>query len=173
MKRILSLLVLLTAFVSCEEDVKFNNPAVQALRGEESVLWRATEFSAEKNGSTIVVTAKNDIETVVLRINNPIAGVPAEGSPNQTGSEHKLGENEFNKASYELSVDGIEDYYETGVAKGNGLITIGKAQDNNLNATDGKGYISGFFYFNAINDAGETVNYHQGVFYKVPIVTQQ
>ena len=168
MKRILSLLVLLVAFASCEEDVKFNNPAVQALKGQNSDPWKATEFSAERSGSAIIVTAKNDIETITLRINNPVPGLPVD-NVEQNGSEHELGEDELNKATYLLSVDGIEDFYQTGTEIGNGMITMGKARDNNLNPTDGKGYISGFFYFNAINDAGETTNYHQGVFYKVPI----
>lgn len=159
MKKIVSLLVLLVAFTSCEEDVKFNNPAVQALKNDE--LWRATEFWAVKSGSSVILTAKNDVETVVLKINAP--------APN---SVHDLGVNELNKATYQLSVDGIEDFYETGTGLGNGRIVIRGEMDNNINGTDGKGFISGNFYFNAYNAADNVVNFQKGVFYKVPITTE-
>lgn len=160
MKKILSLLVLLVAFASCEEDVKFNNPAVQALKDNE--LWKATEFSAVKSGNSVILTAKNDVETVVLKMNAP--------APE---SVHELGVDELNKATYQLSVDGIEDFYQTGTGLGNGRIVLRAARDNNINATDGNGFISGSFYFNAVNDEGLIVNYQEGVFYKVPIVAVQ
>lgn len=168
MKKILSLLVLLVAFASCEEDVKFNTPAVQAFKGqnENKELWKATDFSAVKSGNSVIVTAKNDIETIVLKINNPVPGEPL-------GSEHELGVDELNKATYNMDVDGLQDFYQTGTDLGSGKITIRRPLDNNINATDGKGYISGTFYFNAVNDAGEIINYSEGVFYKVPIVTIQ
>jgi hypothetical protein len=168
MKKILSLLVLLVAFASCEEDVKFNNPAVQAFKGtgDTSELWKAREFSAVKSGNSVIVTAKNDIETIVLRIDNPVAGDP-------TGSVHPLGDDELNKATYQLSVDGVEDFYQTGTGTGDGEIVIRRVDENNINATNGKGYISGTFWFHAVNEAGETISYDRGIFYKVPIVTVQ
>lgn len=160
MKKILSLLVLLVAFASCEEDIKFNNPAVQALKDNE--LWRATEFSAVKSGNSVIITAKNDVETVVLKMNAP--------APE---SVHELGVDETNKATYQLSVDGVDDFYQTGTSLGNGRIVLRAARDNNINATDGNGYISGSFSFNAVNAEGLIVNYQEGVFYKVPIVAVQ
>lgn len=156
MRKILSLLVLLVAFTSCEEDIKFNNPAVQALKDNEP--WRATTFKAEKTGNTVIVTASNDIETVVLYINAP--------APE---SVHELGVNELNRATYEFAVDGLGDSYATGTNKGNGRIVISRAEDNNLEGTGGKAFISGTFYFNALNDDEEIVNYQKGVFYKVPM----
>lgn len=159
MKKILSLLVLVAAFASCEEDIKFNNPAVQGLKDNE--LWRATEFWAEKNGNTVIVTAKNDIETVVLTINAPAPG-----------SVHDLGGSSVNSATYDLDVDNIQDYYRSN-PNGNGRVVIRGEADNNINGTGGKGFISGNFYFNAYNDAGDAVNYQEGVFYKVPITVSQ
>ena len=162
MKKILSLLVLLVAFASCEEDVKFNNPAVQGLKNNE--LWRATSFEATKSGTTVIVKASNDVETVTLTINAP--------APE---SVHELGVNAVNMAAYDLSVDGIEESYKTfgNATNGNGMIVIRRAEDNNINATDGQGYISGNFYFNAVNAEGAVVNYQEGVFYKVPITVLQ
>jgi len=173
MKKILSLLVLLVAFVSCEEDVKFNNPAVQGFKDDE--LWKATEFSAAKSGNSVIVTATNGFETVVLRIANPVPGTsadkPVAGVP--IASEHVLGVDEVNKATYSLNVEGVTEFYQTGTGLGNGKITMGAAGDNNLAATNGAGYISGSFYFNAVNDLGVIVNFQRSVFYKVPITTVQ
>jgi len=170
MKKFLSLLVLLVAFASCEEDVKFNTPAVQAFKsntdGTPAELWKAKDFHAEKLGNTIVVIAKNDIETITLRINNPVPGDPQ-------GSSHVLGTGDLNTAMYQLSVDGIEKSYKTGTGVGDGEIVIRRAEENNINAADGKGYISGTFWFDAKNEAGETVNFERGVFYKVPITVSQ
>ena len=166
MKKILSLLVLLVAFASCEEDVKFNTPAVQAFQGlgdGRSELWKAREFSAVKSGNSVIVTAKNDVETIVLTINNPVPGEPQ-------GSSHVLGTGELNKVTYTLSADGITDFYQTGTGVGEGEIVIRRTADNNINATDGKGYISGTFWFNAVNSSNKTINFERGVFYKVPIL---
>jgi hypothetical protein len=154
MKKILSLLVLLVAFTSCEEDVKFNNPAVQGLKDDE--LWRATEFSAVKTGTLVTVTATNGFETIVLKMDSPM---PL--------STHTLGENATNMATYALSVDGINEFYQTGTNVGNGVIKIRDSKDTDI----AKGYISGNFFFNAVNEEGDVVNFKDGVFYKIPITT--
>lgn len=173
MKKILSLLVLLVTFASCEEDVKFNNPAVQGFKDDE--LWKATEFSAAKSGNSVSITATNGFETITLRIANPVPGTPADkpqdGVP--VASVHILGKDELNKATYSLDVEGVTELYQTGAQLGNGQITMGMPGDNNLAATDGNGYISGSFYFNAVNSLGEIVNYQRAVFYKVPLTVQQ
>ena len=159
MKKIVSLLVLLVAFASCEEDIKFNNPAVQAEKNNEK--WKATSFSAKKTGNSVIITASNDVETVTLTINAP--------APN---SVHNLGLDDVNTAAYELKVDNIQETYRTGTDLGNGKIVIMGERDNNINGTDGKGFISGTFYFNAYNEEDEAVNFQEGVFYKVPFVIE-
>lgn len=160
MKKILSLLVLLVAFASCEQDIKFNNPAVQGLKDDE--LWRATTFTATKSGNSVIINANiNDFEFLTMRINAP--------APN---SVHDLGINTLNSADYTFSIDGDEGSYTTGTT-GNGEIVIRGEEDNNIDGTGGKGYISGNFYFNAYNADGEVVNFQKGVFYKVPIITVQ
>lgn len=157
MKKIVSLLVLLVAFASCEEDIKFNNPAVQAEKNNEK--WKATSFSAKKTGNSVIITASNDVETVTLTVSAP--------APN---SVHNLGLDDVQTAAYELNVDGIQETYRTGTDLGNGKIVIMGERDNNINGTDGKGFISGTFYFNAYNaDQTKVVNFQKGVFYKVPI----
>jgi len=154
MKKILSLLVLLVALCSCEEDVQFNNPTVQGLKDGE--LWRAAQFSATK-GSTgvLTVTATNGFETVTLRTQSADAGT------------YPLGVNETNKASYVLSTPetGTETY-QTGTGTGDGEITISALPaETNVAA----GFITGNFKFNAVDSEGNVVNYQDGVFFKVPV----
>lgn len=153
MKKFLSLLVLLVAFSSCEEDVQFNTPAVQALKDNE--LWKATEYKAILVGGSLTIEATNGFETVVLRT---VSSTP--------GMSFQLGINDSNKATYSLDADGLSYDYQTGTDLGNGLIEI----SDNPNETDiTKGYISGTFRFNASDEFGEFVNFQNGFFYKVPI----
>lgn len=153
MKKFLSLLVLLVAFSSCEEDVQFNTPAVQALKDNE--LWKATEYKAILVGGSLTIEATNGFETVVLKT---VSSTP--------GMSFQLGVNESNKATYSLDADGLSYDYQTGTDLGDGLIEI----SDNPDETDiTKGYISGTFRFNASDEFGELVNFQNGFFYKVPI----
>lgn len=155
MKKILSLLVLLVALVSCEEDVKFNTPAVQGLRDND--LWKATEYSATRGlDNSLTIRATNGFENITL-----ITGSVNPGS-------YELGINEINRASYIVSVEGTETVYTTGTFRGNGIITVSDdPRDTDLT----RGYITGTFYFNAEDDQGNEVNFQEGVFYKVPVTT--
>jgi len=153
MKKFLSLLVLLTVFTSCEDDVKFNTPAVQGLKDNE--LWKASKFTATVGtDNSLTVTATNGFETVVLKTASYSAG------------SYPLGVNEANKASYTLAADGIEDNYQTGTGVGSGEIVI----SDKITETDlTKGFITGTFRFSGLNDAGDAVYFQEGYFYKVPI----
>ncbi|KGO79883.1 MULTISPECIES: DUF6252 family protein [Flavobacterium] len=151
MKKILSLLVLMVTFASCEEDIQFNNPAVQAMRDDE--LWRAVEYTATREtDNSLTIQATNGFETLILRTASVDPGV------------YELGLNEQNKASYSVSVDGIEMNYQTGTDLGDGKIEI-LAEDTDLT----QGFITGTFRFNAVEDDGTVVNFRSGVFYRVPI----
>ncbi|MCW4468636.1 membrane lipoprotein lipid attachment site-containing protein [Flavobacterium sp. MFBS3-15] len=155
MKKILSLIVLVAVLTSCEEDVKFNNPAVQGLKDNE--LWKATDFTASRGGdNSLTITADNGFEIITLKTQNIDPGV------------YTLGINESNKATYTLSVDGIEMFYSTGTNIGDGEITI-SADPTETNIT--AGYITGFFHFNAEDEAGDVINFQRGVFYRIPITS--
>ncbi|MXN92067.1 hypothetical protein GR160_12600 [Flavobacterium sp. Sd200] len=154
MKKILSLLVLLVVFTSCEEDVKFNTPAVQGYKNND--LWKADEFTATVNSSgRVVITAINEFETVVLRMRDRNPGV------------YTVGLNQSNAASYTISeLTGVGDSFQTNAEQGIGEIIISAdPRETNLAA----GYISGSFHFNAVNDEDEIVYFTRGVFYKVPL----
>jgi hypothetical protein len=56
MRRLFSVIVLLFIAVSCEDQVKFNNPAVQGLK--DNVLWRATLMNAVQSpDGSLTITA--------------------------------------------------------------------------------------------------------------------
>jgi len=151
MKKILSLLVLLAVFTSCEEDVKFNTPAVQGLKDND--LWKATEFTATVGtDNSLTIQATNGFETLILKTSKTNARA------------YVLGVNEVDKASYSVAVDDLGLDYQTGTDLGSGEIKI-TPQDTDLVA----GYITGTFHFRAISDDGDEVFFQNGVFYKVPI----
>ena len=145
--------MLLVVFTSCEDDVKFNTPAVQGIKDNE--LWKANKFTATVGiDNSLTVTGANGFETVVLKTASTSAGTYA------------LGVNEVNKASYTLSADGIDENYQTGTNLGSGEIVI----SDKITETDlTKGFITGTFRFNGVNDAGEVVYFQEGYFYKVPV----
>ncbi len=156
MKKILSLLVLMVAFASCEEDIQFNNPAVQGLKDNE--LWRAANYSAMRGGDgSLTIIADNGFETLTLRTISSDPGM------------YELGVNEQNKASFVLYLEdeGIEVSYQTGTGVGDGMIEI-SADPSETNLT--QGYITGTFRFNVLDGNGNVLNFRDGVFYKVPIV---
>lgn len=155
MKKFLYLLVLLAGLTSCEEDIQFNNPTVQALKNNE--LWRATEFSAEKGSdNSLTIRATNGFESLVLKTADIAAGV------------YELGENETDKASYVLLIDDeYQESYQTGAGVGDGTITISNnPEETNVTA----GFVSGTFRFAAVSDDGSEVYFQEGVFYKVPVL---
>jgi hypothetical protein len=153
MKKILSLLVLVVTFASCEEDVKFNNPAVQGFKNDE--LWRAAQFTATRGGdNSLTITATNGFEILTLRTSSLNPGT------------YTLGVNELSKASF--VVNEIELAYQTGTGLGEGEIVI---DPDNTDIT--RGYISGNFYFTAYDDEDAPVNFRDGVFYKVPLTVAQ
>jgi hypothetical protein len=157
MKKFLSLFVLLAVLSSCEEDIQFNTPAVQALKNNE--LWRATAFSATRGtDNSLTIQATNGFESLVLRTANTNPG------------EYDLGENETDKASYVLVVDDYQENYQTGAGIGSGSITI---SDNITETNVAAGYITGTFHFAAVSEDGDEIYFQEGVFYKVPITAVQ
>lgn len=153
MKKIFSLIVLLVALSSCEEDVKFNNPTVQGLK--DDVLWRAVQFSAtQTQNGALTVTATNGFETLTLKAQSSAPGT------------YELGINETNKASFVFSSPEFNASYQTGTGIGDGeLIISALPTETNVAA----GYITGNFRFNAFDGEGNSLNFRDGVFYKIPI----
>jgi len=154
MKKILSLIVLLVALCSCEEDVQFNNPTVQGIK--DDALWRAVNYSATHQASNgaLTVTATNGFETLTLRAQSALPGT------------YEFGINESNKASFVFSSPELSSAYQTGAGTGDGELVISALPaETNIAA----GYITGNFKFNAVAEDGAVLNFRDGVFFKVPI----
>jgi hypothetical protein len=150
MKKILSLLVLVLAFSSCEDDATFNNPSVQGKK--DGVFWRATSSTATIVGNSLTVTAVTPFEILTLKTSSIEPGV------------YTLGEDNANAASYTFQADGITLEHATGAGLGDGEIVI---------EVSPAGTVTGTFEFNAPSSTGTILNYIDGVFYHVPVQAVQ
>lgn len=153
MKKYFYFLFLLFITVSCTEDVKFNNPAFQALK--DNVFWRAPTYEAGVFSSgTLIVTAKLGSEQVILQIESTQA------------KTYTLGSRSSSAAIY-FNDSGDGEVFNTEDNASNGQITI--TDFDVVNKT-----VSGTFRFTAVNvhsaDAEkQKVTFTEGVFYKVPV----
>ena len=154
MSRFFSVIALFFILVSCEDQVKFNNPAVQGLK--DNVVWRGSLFTAVRaaDGSlTIQAYQKNEILTLTTSATSV-----------QT---YPLGVDLINKATLAEKVGDLNTVFSTGINSGDGQIVITELDE--LNHT-----ITGEFKFNAINTAEDpltrpNVNFQKGIFYKLPL----
>jgi hypothetical protein len=155
MKKIASLLLTLIVFGSCTQDITKNNPSFQGLK--DDVFWRAKDsYATIGTDGTLSITGLTQFETVTLQT--------ASANP----ATYTLGVNQTNMASYVLAMGGDELIFETGTGDGDGEIKITEYDTAKMT-------VSGTFRFNAINvdnnpDGGEILNFHEGNFYKVPVV---
>jgi len=154
MKKLFLFVSILFAFVSCQEEVKFNNPSFQGLK--DNVFWRAVESKAllASNGSLTIEAYTND-EKVILKTTSTIP---------QT---YFLGTSTSKTATYILTDANGSITFSTGFGVGDGQIVI--TEYDAVNKT-----VSGTFRFNAKNVnnnplGGPTLNFQEGVFYKVPV----
>lgn len=83
MKKITSLLALLTIFSSCEEDIQTNTPAFQA--NLDNVFWRANDarISVDPAGG-LVITAYTAFETITLETSSATVGTYTLGTNDDT-----------------------------------------------------------------------------------------
>lgn len=156
MKKQILFIVLLFAFISCESDVKFNNPTFEGQK--DNVFWRAVDSKAiiAADGS-LIIEAYTRNEKVTLKTTSTIA---------QT---YPLGTSTSKTATYVLTDANGTITFSTGIGVGNGEIVI--TEYDAVNKT-----VSGTFKFNAENVdnnplAGPILNFQYGVFYKVPVTT--
>lgn len=143
---------------SCEDEVKFNNPAVQGLK--ENVLWKATLFTAVQapDGSLVIEAfQKNDILTLKTQ--------------STAVKTYLLGDDDVNRATLAEKEGDIVTDFSTGENIGDGQIVI--TELDAVNHT-----ITGEFMFNAKNESEDplakpNVNFKKGIFYKVPITIEK
>jgi hypothetical protein len=155
MKKSFLFIIVFFTLISCEEDVRFNNPSFQGLK--DNVFWRANVSTASlgPNGS-LVIEAYSGNEMITLKTTSAAVAI------------YFLGTSVSKTAVYILKDINGTVTYATGFGKGDGQIVI--TEYDIVNKT-----ISGAFKFNAENSdsnslAGPVLNFQQGVFYKVPII---
>jgi Family of unknown function (DUF6252) len=156
MKKIITSLVFLVLILSsCESGVKFNNPSIEALRGQE--LWTAQTYSAIKTSGGLTIKGNKGNETIILQMTSASPQI------------FNLGANSSVYAIFDNRNEGNVNNYNTGVTgSGSGQIII--------NENSG-GTISGTFNFTAPNTDPlltnpDKVNFRKGTFYKIPVSNQ-
>ena len=154
MKNYVFILFAMIFLSSCEEDVRFNNPSFQGVK--DNVFWRALQSEATLGADgSLVIKAYTSNEVVTLKMTSTTAQV------------YPIGTSDSKTATYVLTNAAGNLTFSSGIDMGNGQIEI--TEYDNLNNT-----ISGTFKFNLENVfnnplAGATLNFQQGVFYKVPV----
>jgi hypothetical protein len=107
MKKCIALFLAMVSFVSCSEDVKFNNPSFQGYR--DGILFRGVEVKAYKSTSTgaiqLVGLAQDEELTIDL-------------SAGATGTYYLGTTNTATKAIYSSSFNGDLLRYETAIVNG-------------------------------------------------------
>src|SRR4051812_17730793 len=73
MKKIAALLFMVAALVSCEEDVKFNDPGFQGRK--DNYTWRADVTNAYVTNGYMIVNAYKGLETVTLQFPVPTTDI--------------------------------------------------------------------------------------------------
>ena len=154
MKKLVLVTLVLVAFMSCQSDVKFNNPSFQGTK--ENVFWRAIQSKAilAANGS-LSIEAYTSNEKVTLK------------TTSTAPQTYILGTSTSKTATYVLTDAAGTVTFSTGTGIGSGQIVI--TEYDGVNKT-----VSGTFKFNAkniINNPlyGPYLNFQYGVFYKVPV----
>ena len=155
MKKYFLITLVFFGLLSCEDDVRFNNPSFQCLK--DNVFWRGVRSKA-----TIASDGSLLIESLI--VNETISLKTAAAEP-QT---YFLGTSEASKAICTVTgpATGMV-IYTTGFGVGQGQIII--TEYDAINKT-----VTGTFKFSAENtnrssQANATVNFQQGVFYKIPV----
>lgn len=156
MKKITTSLVFFVfVLISCETSVKFNNPSLQGLHGQE--LWTAQTYSAIKTASGLTIKGNKGYETIILQV------------PSSSPQIFNLGSNSAVYAIFDNKNEGNVNNYNTGVTGvGTGQIVINEYSS---------GVISGTFNFVATNTdplltTPDKANFRQGTFYKIPVSNQ-
>lgn len=157
MKKYFLFIVVIFSFISCQEDVSFNNPSFQGMKN--NVFWRAVDSKAFlAAGGSLIIEGYTGNEVLTLR------------TTSATVQRYTLGTSNSKTAVYVLTDGNVKVSFATGIDIGDGEIII--TEYDNVNNT-----ISGTFRFRAENVDGDPLavdilNFQQGVFYKVPVSLQ-
>ena len=105
MKNIFSIIVLTLLFISCENDVKTNNPAFQGEK--DNVFWKAADSK--------VTIATNNLVTINAYTERELVAITV---PNSVGVFNLGTSNISINASYQYDNTGSFSYYKTAIIEG-------------------------------------------------------
>ena len=150
MKKRFVFITLLFALISCQEDVKFNNPAFEGQK--DNIFWRAVDSKATLAGGSLIIEALTRNEKLTLKTSSIISGT------------YFLGTSTSNTATYVMTDATSTITFTTGFGVGEGQIVI--TEYDAVNKT-----VTGTFKFNAVNSVlpSSVLNFQYGHFYKVPV----
>lgn len=149
MRKVILVLLIMFSFVSCTDDVTFNDPSFQGIKDGEN--WRANDARVILNANgTMTIEAYSQFEVVKFVVSSPSKGI------------RKFGVNTSNVASYVATYDGITESYTTGVDVGSGELKITQSPTDT-------GKLSGTFKFRAVNANGTESGFTNGVIYNIPV----
>ena len=151
----LSLLTCLFFATNCAEEVEFNSPAIQG--NKDGVLWRADYYAADIDFGGFLIEGKRSYQTVQLITATDTRGTFALG--NGSSSEAIFIDNDGTVYSTNNEPDPSLTLYPA-----DGEIMVEEIDNSEPKR------ISGTFWFNAFSEDGmKTVNFNQGVFYRVSL----
>jgi hypothetical protein len=149
MRKVILVIIIMFSFVSCTDDVVFNDPSFQGVKNGET--WRANDARVILNaGGSMTVEAYSQFEIITFEVSSAAIGT------------RTFGLNSSNVASYESTINGVTDSYVTGVDIGSGELEITESP-----SVTGK--LSGTFKFRAINEDGLEAGFTNGVIYSIPV----
>ena len=156
MKKITLILIAVVTVFSCADEVEFNSPAIEA--NYNGNRWKAVSYAADIDFGGFLVQGTNNIETIQLITQDDTSGVYNLGgdSPNVAIVKDASGVvySTANDPDPSLTIYPVE-----------GQIIVQSINDTNPKT------MTGTFWFYAYSSDGlQTVNFNEGVFYKVPIV---
>ncbi len=173
MKKIVALLFMVAILVSCEEDVKFNDPGFQGRK--DNYTWRADLTSAYITDGYMFVNAYKGLEAVVLRFPAPTSDITPYNPVTYTFMDREPGDEGLNDdvtATYSFQDQGVNFEYFTGIDSQ--LEDPGNVEVTVTEYVQAKKTISGTFHFNVKYDGTSTaipenVNFQEGAFFHVPL----
>ncbi len=164
MKKAILYIGILAAIISCETDVKFNNPTFEGQKN--NLKWKADITQLTLDATNLTINAYHGLETVTLIVPAPTVPISKANPVTYKFGTLDAVSNDI-KARYVYNEDNVVLTYTTGQDLGNGEFVI--TEYDFANQT-----ISGSFRFNAIYQGDNTiipknVNFQQGFIYKIPI----
>jgi len=156
MKKLALIFVTFVIVFSCGDELQFNSPAIEG--NYNGNPWKASSYAADIDFGGFLVQGTNNIETIQLITQDDTSGVYNLGGDNPSVAIVK----DANGVVYSTANEPDPSFTLYPIE---GQIIVSSIQDTNPKT------MTGTFWFYAFSSDGlQTVNFNEGVFYKVPIV---